>query len=268
MSWKVSFPALLLLVFLIGQRCQLRPVDIRSGYLKKNLSEEDYEHGRALIDSMQIVFGGKSNWLKHERAYFTQTADWYGRLKPSGWDTLPQQYELNAELRTDNAEIRLLNGSDTSTVWGHDQGRSYRLNSAGEREWLEHSPYQRKLIFKNYWFQFPFRIDEAEIIAYAGEEQIDGETYKLVFATWGSEKANREYDQFLIYLDHRYKLTYLHFTVRTEMPMVSMTARFDNYEIAGLGQFYLPFSMYVSQGKPGGNGIKLHENHYQKMYFF
>ena len=123
-----------------------------------------------------------------------------------------------------------------------------------------------KLLFKNYWFQFPFRIGEASIIAYAGEGAINGKTYDLVYATWGSESANNEFDQFILYLDKDTRFVeYLYFTVREKLPGVSLTAKFADFR--EVDKMLLPHSQFVRKGKTHRDGIKLHENHYESIQF-
>ena len=83
---------------------------------------------------------------------------------------------------------------------GSSNWKSYQIKN-GQKEFTDNEKYQNKLIYKNYWFQFPFRINEAPNIAYAGESRVNGEMYDLLYATWGSEKPNRQFDQFVLYLD-------------------------------------------------------------------
>ena len=86
----------------------------------------------------------------------------------------------------------------------------------------------------------------------------------MVYATWGSEKANKEYDQFLLYLNEEtHLIEYLHFTVREKFNAISFTARFDNFK--AVDNLVFPFVQYVTQGKPQKSGMKMHENHYEAV---
>ncbi len=58
-----------------------------------------------------------------------------------------------------------------------------------------------KVPIKNWWFQFPFRITEATIVAYGGTAEIKGKTYEVVYATWGSAEPNDTENQYVIYMD-------------------------------------------------------------------
>ena len=239
-----------------------RPVDIRNKYLRHSLTADDYEKGKALIREMETAYGGKEAWLRQLMVSFVQRAEWYGRQKISHWDTLPKRFELRAKPGSDNCEMTLLNGPNTGTIWGVENGQTYTFDQDRNRKNTEPNAYTDKLIYKNYWFQFPFRIGEAPIIAYAGSEELEGKNYDLIYATWGSEKANPEYDQFVLYLNKESRLVeYLHFTVREKFGAIGLTAKFEDFR--RIGPFRLPQSQFVRLGNPLKKGLKMHENHYE-----
>ena len=243
-----------------------KPYDIRNAYLKKGLTEADYAQGKALIKEMEEAYGGHANWLAHEKGSFIQEADWYGRKAISGWDTVPQRYEMFTSFKQEAYEITLLNGENKGRQWGFMGGKMFTREVGQNRVLEENQHYKEKMIFKSYWFQFPFRISEAEIISYAGQEEVKGKLYDVVYATWGSEEANKEFDQFLLYLDpETHYLIYLHFTVRDKFEIMSFSARFDNFK--QVDDLILPHSQFVRKGSPQKEGIKMHENHYLKIWF-
>ncbi|MBL4653424.1 MAG: hypothetical protein JKY53_11285 [Flavobacteriales bacterium] len=242
-------------------------IDIRNHYLKHEVTDQDSKKGRELLIQMQNASGGKENWQAHKRGTFIQKADWYGKLKMSHWDTLPQLYQLSCELGKNEGDLTYLNGPNSGTVWRVDNGSCYSMPENGEPQLKENKIAQHKIEFKSYWFQFPFRISEAEFVSYAGETTIDGVDYELVYATWGSEKANKQYDQFILYLNKKTHFTeQLHFTVREVSNAISFTARFDGFNT--FDGITLPTSQYITKGRPEGKGrIKFHENHYTSITF-
>ena len=238
------------------------PSDLRTPHLKKQISQADYIKGRSLVSQMQEAYGGMDRWMSFKTARYAQTADWYDdKLGIAGWDTLPQRFQMTSTLGTDNAEFTLLNGENTGQIWGVVDGKSYHRKRSGANEFIENKKYQHKLIYKNYWFQFPFRMSEAPIIAYAGERTIKGKVYDLVYATWGSEKPNKQYDQYILYLDPQTKMIeWLNFTVREKLNYFQATAQFADF--ADINGIISPFSQYITLGKPGGDGLRMHENRY------
>lgn len=241
------------------------PLDIRTASILNGVEAADYKKGKALIAEMETAYGGKEQWKAYKKAVFVQSANWYGRKAISHWDALPQRFVLSCELGTDNSELKLLNGPNKGVRWGIEDGNTYSIRPNQEKKAEEYNRYSDKLLFKNYWFQFPFRIGEAEFISYAGEEMVEGQAYDLVFATWGSEAANTTYDQFVLYLNKEtHLIEWLHFTVRDKIPAVPICAKFDNFKY--VDKIVLAHDQYVMQGKPGAKGIKLHENHYEVIH--
>lgn len=256
----VAFLSLLTL----GFSCN-KPVDIRTPYLKTSgLTEANVQKGKQLIQAMESACGGREQWLSHESASFIQLADWYGKKKISHWDTVPQRFQMTSILGSDDCEIKLLNGPSVGSQWEYSDGQTNVFDPNGQAIAGDHSTQKDKLLFKNYWFQFPFRIGEADIISYAGQATIGDKTYELVFASWGSAEANSNFDQFVLYLNpDTYFLEYLHFTVREKAAWAGLHAQFSDYQ--SVDEFYLAHSQFVRQGKPGREGVRLHENHYESI---
>ena len=265
-TWKITLA--ILSIIIIGAIWFLNtPADLRTPSIKDGISEEEYTKGKALTKTMQEAYGGKDTWLAFKTGSYVQTADWYdNKLGIAGWDTLPQQFEMRSTLGTDNSEFTLLNGKNTGQIWGIQEGQSYQKNKAGQIDFIPNEQYQHKLVYKNYWFQFPFRISEAPIIAYAGEASIEGKTYDLVYATWGTEAANGEYDQYILYLDQETRMIeWLHFTVREKLKPIQMAAQFTDFK--NVNGIICPFNQYITFGKPQIDGIKMHENRYEWIEF-
>jgi len=252
----------LLVVIITG--CN-NPTDIRNEYLKQGINEEDKRKGKELLSKMENAYGGWAEWKKYKYGCFIQEADWYGRKTISHWDTLPQRFEMRCELGSNNSELTLLNGKNKGSKYWIEDGDQKRQQKNKEIE-LKKNEYHEKMLFKNYWFQFPFRIREAQIISYGGEEELNGQKYNILYATWGSETANKDYDQFVLYLNKStHKIEKLYFTVREKLNKISLTAEFKDFR--NTNGLELPYSQYVRYGKPDDNGIKFHENHYKEVWF-
>lgn len=259
-TWGMS------IILLLSLACINQPKDIRNDFLKTGITEESKRKGMQLLQKMEDAYGGRNVWDSLSTGEFIQIADWYGRTPLAHWDTLPQRYRLLASLGTNDCELELLNGPNAAQMYQIAGEEFWQKYGVSEWENLERNSYYEKMIFKNYWFQFPFRIGEASIISFAGKEEIEGKSYDLLYATWGQEEANSTYDQFLLYLNEEsHLMEYLYFTVREKMESQGLTARFDSF--AQAGPLILPYSQFVSLGKPGGLQIKMHENHYESIFF-
>lgn len=263
--WKII--GLLLITLILGGVWFINtPADLRPAYLSNEIATKDYEKGKALLAEMQAAYGGMDNWLAHQTGSYAQIADWYeDKMGMSGWDELPQEFQMTSILGTDDSELTLLNGINTGQTWGVQDWKSYQKKD-GEKKFIHNEKYHHKLIYKNYWFQFPFRISEAPIIAYAGEGTVNGQTYDLLYATWGSEAPNRQYDQYVLYLNQDTKLVeWLHFTLREKAKFVKITAQFTDFKT--INGIVAPFTQYITLGNPGSPLRKMHENRYQWIQF-
>ncbi|MEO1434575.1 MAG: DUF6503 family protein, partial [Bacteroidota bacterium] len=239
---------ILLVLFLGGLWIFFTPVDLRTDYLGTKISESDYQKGKVLLKEMQDAYGGMDHWQSLRNAQYAQTANWFGKSgKRSGWDVDPQEFEIRCALGTMDGTLTLLNGPREGDSWITENGAAYQLLEKNQRQIDEGGKFYGKITFKNYWFQFPFRISEAPIIAYAGESTVNGETYDLLYATWGSEKANREFDQYMLYIDQKTRMIeWLNFTVRFKFNFIKLASQFDDFkEINGI---MAPFSQSVKMG--------------------
>lgn len=265
-KWKITLSILTVLILGLAWFAYT-PVDLRPAYIGDTIPEKDYVKGEALMAEMQAAYGGKDNWLAQKIGLFVQVADWYDdKFGLSGWDETPQQLQMRCVLGTDDSELTLLNGSNTGKTWGMDNWKHYQKAADGTKNFQAKKQFERKMIFKNYWFQFPFRIGEAPIIAYAGESTVEGKTYDLLYATWGSVAPNREYDQYILYLDKETRhIEWLHFTIREVFNFMNSTANFTDFrKVNGI---LTPFNQYVVRGTPEKVGAKFHENRYQWIEF-
>lgn len=242
-----------------------QPVDILKNYDDLSTISNDPSKLETLIKKMENAYGGRANWENHDSLFFIQEADWYGRLKISHWDASPQFFKMTAHLGSNNCEMTLLNGKNKGDEF-QVKGDKYFIKKSNRDDWIlnEEKRFYEKMIYKNYWFQFPFRIGEASIKKYFGQKKVAGIDYELIYATWGSEKANKDYDQFVLYLNaETHLIEYLHFTVRDKMKSLGLTARFADFR--KVEDFTFPHSQFITLGKPGSKEKKMHENHYKKI---
>lgn len=236
--------------------------DIRNDYLKKGIKPEDKTKGKDLIQKLEAACGGYDTWKSYTTGHFTQTADWYDN--ETNWTTNPQQFELSCTIGGSDGQLTLLNGPKKGMTWQIRDGVTYAQDGKMDKE--HHQMVWHKQDFKSYWFQFPFRIREADIIAYAGQRAIEGTNYDIVYATWHSEAPNSKYDQFMLYLHpDTHLLEWLEFTIRDIFPMATGTSQFANYQENA--SIRLPMSQFITQGTLDKPGKKMHENHYQEFSF-
>jgi len=152
----------LLVAIIAGAWFAFNPVDIKPDYFNGKISELDKSKGKALLNDMQTAYGGKEKWLAYQTGSFAQEADWYeDKLGLSGWDVMPQKLQITSVLGTEDSQLKLLNGPNTAKSYDLEDYKFYETGANGQKAIAEDHKFKSKLDFKNYWFQFPFRIIEA-----------------------------------------------------------------------------------------------------------
>ncbi|NRB46324.1 MAG: hypothetical protein HRU41_01535 [Saprospiraceae bacterium] len=57
------------------------------------------------------------------------------------------------------------------------------------------------LVVFHYFLELPYRLYHAPIKRYYGQRKWKGQTYDLIFATWSSETANSNFDQYVLWIN-------------------------------------------------------------------
>ena len=240
------------------------PADIKPSYLGNKIADKDFVKGKTLLKEMQAAHGGMDDWLAHQTGSFVQMLGSPDDTFTNEEDA-PKQFQMTSILGTDDSEYVVLNGSDKGQTWGMKDWKSYQIKN-GQKEFIHNSFYYEKMTNSNYWFQFPFRISEAPIIAYAGERTVKGTSYDLLYATWGSEAANREYDQYVLYINQETKIVeWLNFTYRGKAKFLNVTAQFTDFQT--VNGIVTPFSHHTTLGAPESEGFKMGTKSYLWIQF-
>jgi hypothetical protein len=198
--------------------------------------------------------GGMQNFKNAGTVSMVMVDDWPGwlmRTAASPWPQNPQKIKLEASLGSDNARITLLEGEDAGTVWGLQNWVTY-ASTPGQS--LKFDPVDDPNMGTKFWvptvLYFPFltfRISEANVLRYVGDEVIDGRGYAKVFASWGSEEATDEVDQYLLYIDREtHLMRWVQYTVREFGSWVVGMMRYDDYRT--VGDLKLPYRLVTVSG--------------------
>lgn len=71
------------------------------------------------------------------------------------------------------------------------------------------------LVVFHYFLELPYRLYHAPIKRYYGQREWKGQTYDLVFASWESEAANPDFDQYILWINTESQLVdYCIYTLR------------------------------------------------------
>jgi hypothetical protein len=105
---------------------------------------------------------------------------------------------------------------------------------------------------------------ESPVLLYAGETNLENESYHLLFASSGGVAASPEHDQYVIYINKKtYYVDYIDFTLRSLFESYKGTLHFrDRRNVQGL---MVPFFIGVSDESQNKDFV--HEFHFSDIQF-
>lgn len=224
---------LMLLCLVVGSGCGL--ADIRPEGLKKQkqITATQRQKGQALIAQMQQAHGGRQAWLAHRNAQVVMVDSWPGfltRVFAMPWATNDARLRQTMLLGQDISRLEFLNGKDQDSAWGIQYWKTYKVPKHGVPTFRDDDQVLFYLPTLQYFFEAPFRLGEAQYVAYTGTKDLNGRRYDLVYVTWGSVKPNTKSDQYVLWIDQKTKLlAYLHYTVRDAYKFLSGAAIYKGY---------------------------------------
>ena len=210
-----------------------KTVDLRSDYLQKNAQTHSLEErGRQLLEEAGRQMG--YDQLSQTEAYeVTANFKWNPFFAMMPMNALPGNLGKDIQFRfatnTFDGQVAYLEGRKENKTYGLQSWEGYYAkDSLQKTEKHDSKRYAWGLATYHYLIEAPWRLQRAEIVRYAGERSVNGQQYDLVFATWGSEAPNKQYDQWLIYINQR-------------------TGYIDLTEIT-IGDFFLPLPKGMQYG--------------------
>lgn len=218
--------------------------------LEKNKSEAIAEQKLAEVISSQgfDVMASKNTYT------FTATDDWPGlfgkmvKIWPDEKTTLKFKHNFN----TFDGSALFLNGKKKGDLIGIQSWNYYeKENESSEIECYtleEKKSLSFAMVIFHYFLELPYRINQAPIKRYYGQQTKNGETYDLVFASWESETSNPDYDQYILWINTKTKLVdYCIYTLRDNKNPITRkkygSIAYQNYR--NIDGFMIPFNMPV-----------------------
>ncbi len=244
-----------------------KSVDLRSEYLLERPNQAE-STGRELLQASMEKMG-------YDKLAETQVYEVTAQFKWKGvWLTMPmnafpgnnkKDLQFRFATNTFDGQLEYLEGRKKGVIQGMQSWQGYKTKAGSDviKE-HEHDRYLWGLATYHYILESPKRMLDATIIRYAGEKELDGNAYDLVYATWGSEAPNNDYDRWLIYINKETgfidltEVTINDFFITMPKGMQHGTVRFER-EKTSLGA-YLPSKVQIQLLGP-----KKEENY---VYYF
>ncbi len=204
----------------------LRTVEVRSGI--------DEQRGKSLLAEMAKAHA-LPNWDRVE-TYSLHLTDEFTGMMGAFSNPFPKNkadFHFQAIPNTFTSKVKFLDGKWENNIWGMQSWRTYsgtaldihRFDDKNDKNiefWLP--TYQ-------YFIEIPSRVFEADVISFAGERTLDGNTYNLVFVTWKSSTPQRDVDQYMLWIDQEtHVLRQIQYTVRDKFRWIHATLNYTLYE--------------------------------------
>ncbi len=238
--------------------------DIRPETIKTPASEpQRVTKGRQLLKQAADAQGGLASFLaqKHVEVVLTDTwPSWLSRKAAGPWSEEVQELKLEMALGSDNIRLTMLNGDDAGTVWGLQNWVTYRAEVGQEATFDAVDAPNGDVKFwvpTTAYFPFAiFRLQNAQIVEYAGTIKIGEKNYERVYVTWGSREAQDAIDQYLLFIDaETHLLTWMQYTIRDYFGFMVGQMKMSDYRQEG--PLLLPHSLNVV-GEVGDEEMGLH----------
>ncbi len=250
---------LLVTTLLIGSTAiSCKSVDLRTDALKTNSITNAEEKGKDLLIEAKTAMGYDK--LSATKVYEADAEfDWKGIWLLMPMNAFPgnNNKELKLRLATNSfdGQVEYKEGRKEGVIQGVQSWEGYKQEVGSDYlKRHEHDRYIWGLATYHYLMEAPMHLPDAEIIRYAGQKEIEGQTYETVYVTWGSEEPNKQFDRFLVYINPTTKhIDLLEVTINDfflPMPkgMQHATARYERKKTS-IGA-YLPSNVQIQLKGP------------------
>jgi hypothetical protein len=201
-----------------------------------------------LFEKSLELRGGYSRYVSFDYVRLQGTDFWHSTLVRFFTPVTEQEQEFEAVISTTGNEIRFtfLNGAREGQSIGIEDGKTYKeINQ--EKKFVESSKIKLYLKPLADYFKWPYTLYDSPVLLYAGEKQVENESYHLLFVSSGGVVASPEHDQYMIFLNQRtHSVDYIDFTLRSLFNSYKGTLHYRDFGV--VDGLKVPFLIGVSDG--------------------
>ncbi|MGJ3236026.1 hypothetical protein [Marivirga sp.] len=193
----VAYAVLILLLSACGLK------DLRSKKLiADGLSEQNVEKGKTILKN--VVTQQNLKKLEDYGVYTLIAKDeWY---KQYGMNMNPWPgengvlLEIQSAFNTFDSRVKWLEGPMKSDIYGIQSWQAYHIPNNEDIKKITDKKIEFIIPTMQYFIELPYRLMNAPIISYMGEENWNGNDYQRVFVSWDSPEPNHN-DQYILYIN-------------------------------------------------------------------
>lgn len=181
--------------------------DLRTKSIKKEgITDVNTNKGKEILESAWKKQGFDK--LKSHKTYSYHGSDtWKGVLGKMGqvWPEMKSELDFKYQIGSFDGQVTFLDGDENGNVAGLQNWNYYEIIKRDTLFKDKNDKKNRRKVFGlaafQYFTEMIDRIKVAPIISYAGEDEIRGQKYDLVFCTWESAEPHMEHDQYLAWIN-------------------------------------------------------------------
>lgn len=183
--------------------------DIRTKSLKKEgVTTENTTKARQLLTDMAQAHGIKQYHQQKDIQVLLRD-EWNGFFPKKlvmPWEKSGELLQLQYAVGTENGRLTFQENDHKDLIWGIQNWATYTQEGNEVPDFKNNKKIKFWVPTVQYFVEMPFAIQSAQIVAYAGEEIVNGEKYDLVYATWNDPEPNKKMDQYLLWIHQETKL--------------------------------------------------------------
>lgn len=192
--------------------------DLSTDNLRDQDSQPDLrEKAIKIYERLLNARGGYNTYKSFESVRLRGADVWHSSFVRLFTPVTEQEQKFEVVFATKGGEISyiFLNGTRKGQSIGVANGKTYRVVEE-KREFSDSSKIRVYLEPLTHYFQWPYKLFESPVLLYAGEDNIENQSYHLIFASSGGVAASPEHDQYVIYVNKKtHYVDYIDFTLRS-----------------------------------------------------
>jgi hypothetical protein len=200
-----SIHAVLLLTAILIQSCGI--YDLRTKSIKnEGITTENANKGKEILERAWKKQGYDK--LSDHKVYAYHGSDtWKGALGKMGqiWPDMKAEMDFKYQIGTFDGQVTFVDGKQSGDIAGLQNWNYYEISKNDTLFKDEDHRQNRRMVFGiaafQYFTEMVDRIRNAPIISYAGQDEMRGQAYDLVFCTWGSPEPHMAHDQYMAWIN-------------------------------------------------------------------
>lgn len=251
-------------LFAVDRWC---PADIRPAGLRAPTVEGEAAAARSLAAVRQAH--GAASWSRSQTMEVVFYDDWpfaLTRIALAPWSEPRQKIRGRLLRRSWTTELELLDGHDRGERWGLQSWNAWRAapdsDPSFESSWLVSTV----VAGLRYFLELPLPQDTATFVQTASSAEVAGKTYERLYVTWNRSEPQRDFDQYLLWIDPDSGLVArVDFTVRALSGFAVARARFEDYH--DVGGVKLASRITIDGVLPTGHTLPIHTLEVESRHF-